>query len=295
MFYGTAIKLVQTNSHSSLAISGIYCNHQLEMPASASRDLPKCLEDLLNTLIENNNLRSWQIYGEKYGVTLKIRFGVPENGHQTNDNNVLERQSFSKKAPSRMKRDADRMQIKKVTPSESSSNDKNDEIEIPRGEEGGVQNSHFDTGEGQTGIPTSPVVPDQDLNSSLCNTPPLNLDSTSTVSEDSLCLNAWTNTGIKDKQLTGMCSTSVNSPQVPDDKYSYFETTEPVCEACGIHLGSYSCWRMCSYPGHETGIHVCNTCWHTKGADKGHLKHSDQIEMVHHQDFRAGGKFVKLK
>jgi len=41
----------------------------------AAGRLPKTLEDMLNVLLEENGLRSWQIYTDNLGVSCRIRFG----------------------------------------------------------------------------------------------------------------------------------------------------------------------------------------------------------------------------
>ena len=38
--------------------------------------LPKALESMLEHLMKENYIRSWQIHSENIGFTVKIRFGV---------------------------------------------------------------------------------------------------------------------------------------------------------------------------------------------------------------------------
>lgn len=65
--------------------------------------LPANLEVLLGALVEKCELKSWQIYNEKFGSTLKIRFG--QAGQCTEPQTV----SYAKKSKSRTIRDQKRM------------------------------------------------------------------------------------------------------------------------------------------------------------------------------------------
>ena len=92
------------------------------MPAC---ELPENLQNIMSTLLETNQLRSWQIYSEKHGITLKIRLSECSNGEPTNVKSV----SYTKKSPSRMKRDNTRISERRVTMSQM----KDNEVELPRG------------------------------------------------------------------------------------------------------------------------------------------------------------------
>ena len=92
------------------------------MPASVDTLFPKCLRDLLITLLEKNELRSWHIhvYSEKTGSCLKIHF--KENGSQTETHtggDSYKIASYSKKSPSRLRRDNDRYTSRMKTRSQS--------------------------------------------------------------------------------------------------------------------------------------------------------------------------------
>ncbi len=149
-------------------------NTNWNMPASDNKELPKCLKDLLATLMENNTLRSWQIYGEKVGVTLKIRFGGHNNGSQDEPGNGT-KVCFTKKSPARMKRDNQRIQEKRVTRSKSKELAA-ENVELPRnGGEGGMENSHDISQVSQTGILSPVHVPDP-VNHGTPNSPSLHID-----------------------------------------------------------------------------------------------------------------------
>ena len=69
--------------------------------------LPKALEALLSTLLDSLELSSWQIFSEKQGACLKIRF--KDSGH--NQSSTVEphlKQKWKKASPSQMKRDSNR-------------------------------------------------------------------------------------------------------------------------------------------------------------------------------------------
>ena len=70
--------------------------------------LPKTLEIMLGTMVDNFTLKSWQIFNENDGICMKIRFrAVPEQQRNT----VLPQEKaikFKKVSPSQLKRDQNR-------------------------------------------------------------------------------------------------------------------------------------------------------------------------------------------
>ena len=74
-------------------------------------ELPKVLESLLDTLLRDNHLTSWQIFDEKSNnVVVKLRFGP---GHFDQAIPGSHRAAYRRKAPSQMKRDEQRLAIHK--------------------------------------------------------------------------------------------------------------------------------------------------------------------------------------
>ena len=65
-------------------------------------DLPDSLKNMLGVLM-SNGLRSWQIYSEASGVTVKIRFWKDkQNGGQSNERSQM---SYVRKPPAQLRRD----------------------------------------------------------------------------------------------------------------------------------------------------------------------------------------------
>ena len=81
------------------------------MPAS---DLPLNLRMLLDSITDNNMLRSWQIYNERNGITVKLRFNSPAETQQGEAQQGVGASgghlSFVRKSPSQQRRDNGRKQ-----------------------------------------------------------------------------------------------------------------------------------------------------------------------------------------
>ena len=104
------------------------------MPVS---DLPLNLRLLLDTIADNNMLRSWQIYNEKDGVTVKLRFnngtGAKE-GEAQQGNATGGQLSYVRKSPSQQRRDSNRYQQRQTMTTRSQKARTTDtSVEMPRG------------------------------------------------------------------------------------------------------------------------------------------------------------------
>jgi hypothetical protein len=97
-----------------------------------AEDLPKTLRNMLTLLLEENGLRSWQVYSDKQGVSVRLRFQNTSNGGQEPPVN---NQSFSRKSPSRILRDGRKTEERRIT-RQMAKKEKDSEIEEPRGEIG---------------------------------------------------------------------------------------------------------------------------------------------------------------
>ena len=121
--------------------------------------MPKSLINILDTLLDNNGIRSWQIYSEKVGVTLKIRFNeCNSTGGQKPTTDLFEGQpkvNYTKKTPSRQRRDSKRATSGRILRSMKQDNNISD-IEKPR------RDSYSQAVVGQIGIPCSPIDPVSD-------------------------------------------------------------------------------------------------------------------------------------
>lgn len=97
------------------------------MPAA---ELPVNLRAMLDTLMEQNSLTSWQIFGNKSNVTIKINF-KQQDGSQNNSDFV----SYAKKPPSKISRDKRKISdfnTKRVTRSQKKEINNMDEPENMR-------------------------------------------------------------------------------------------------------------------------------------------------------------------
>ncbi len=92
---------------------------------------PKSLWNILNVLFEHNDLRSWQIYSEQKGLTVKLRFDDAQNGGQTMYEDKV---SFVRKPPAQVRRDMKRSdEYKRQTRSQTKKGTTHQESpEIPR-------------------------------------------------------------------------------------------------------------------------------------------------------------------
>ncbi len=99
-----------------------------QLPASG---LPKTLLDMLGVLLKENGLKSWQIYSEKYGLSVKLRFGQPQNGGQATGVDSNNKVSYAKKSPSQVRRDNKKATERRKTRSAAKQMAEND-IEVPR-------------------------------------------------------------------------------------------------------------------------------------------------------------------
>lgn len=121
------------------------------IPAS---DLPKSLRNILDVLIRDNGLVSWQIYSQKNGVSVRIKFGQTQDGGQciTSGNN---RACYSKKSPSQMRRDDKKAQERRITRQQTRNFKESDHsnIEQPRCDSKNIADPSTVNG------PCSPVTP----------------------------------------------------------------------------------------------------------------------------------------
>ncbi len=51
----------------------------MDAPAGSTpaSELPKSLSNILDVLMKENGLQSWQIFSQKRGVSLRLKFGEP--------------------------------------------------------------------------------------------------------------------------------------------------------------------------------------------------------------------------
>ncbi len=100
-------------------------------------NIPRNLHNILDMLFTNNAVRNFNLYSEKSGLVLKIRFNDC-NGGSNIPGMQTDHVSFMKKSPSRQNRDAQRYQKfnsdRRTTRSMKGKN--SDSIEQPRSDEG---------------------------------------------------------------------------------------------------------------------------------------------------------------
>jgi hypothetical protein len=113
--------------------------------------LPKALQSMLNVLVASNNLRSWQIYNDSLGISVRLRFdhdgGCVDRGDregnvymqssQPNTAQQTQPTAYCKKSPSHVKRDTHR----KISRAKRQRTENFDEIEDERKSE--VTQEHY--------------------------------------------------------------------------------------------------------------------------------------------------------
>ena len=103
------------------------------MGSDPTADLPLCLRNLLDTLVRENGLTSWQIFGQNKGVMVKIRFGECQNGGQVAMDSGTNMVQYSKRSPSQMRRNARKAEERRITRQQAKEMVKDkSEIEMPR-------------------------------------------------------------------------------------------------------------------------------------------------------------------
>ena len=103
-------------------------------PAS---ELPQTLLSCLEVLLrENGAPKSWQMFGEKVGVTVKLRFGPVQNGGHSPIVASGTKVSYAKKSPCQQKRDDRKAAERRITRSSMKQRGAEDgeDIEMARGE-----------------------------------------------------------------------------------------------------------------------------------------------------------------
>ena len=86
--------------------------------------LPKALDDMLKHLVKENSLKSWQIYSEKIGFTVKIRFVeagmfTVQSRPAEQRNNRTHTVAYTRKPPCKLRRDNQRKRKIEETSPES--------------------------------------------------------------------------------------------------------------------------------------------------------------------------------
>ena len=100
------------------------------LPAS---DFPVTLLNILDVLQRENGLQSWQVFSEKFGVSVKLRFGQAQHGGQTSRTEVS-KVAYSKKSPCQLRRDDRKATERRITRSRTQNvTEEDNDIEKPRG------------------------------------------------------------------------------------------------------------------------------------------------------------------
>ena len=271
-------------------------------PAS---ELPKSLWSIMSVLMKENGLRSWQVYSEKVGVSIRIRFGQPENGGQApmSEGSKI---CFNRKSPSQIKRDERKATERRMT--RSRANMKGDvaaeNCEMPRSNDYDSRNSPI-ISEPYSPLPLPAHTPEQPsllTESSMNGHNPTGQGTpvSSSADHDLVQGNVYktcnrTKTNAEHDLDSIQCSTpqeglngasvhedSDESASDTEDEYGanismelrynnyYRNNPKPIdrrCSYCGTKYGSTArIIRQCDYP--QCGRKVCQTCFKKK-----HLRH----------------------
>ena len=118
--------------------------------------IPKSLQNILDLLVRENDLRSWQVYSEKFGVEAKIRFGHHDGSDKVKsatNSDQSARLKYGKKSP--CQRDERRATERRITRGQKKDNTMNEDMELPRNDDSRTMNTTLICGAG------SPFAPSQ--------------------------------------------------------------------------------------------------------------------------------------
>lgn len=244
--------------------------------------MPLVLESLLDTLMEQYDINSWQIYSEKNGCSIKIRMKSVHHDEKINSASGtvkphIKTSKFKKASPSTVKRDELRskqhhLQDQVVTRSRS----KADQIEIPRSDSVSSETCKVDI---------SPVSVKEDHNVSVSCNEDINDSLTETRSVCSLTSTSMTLTpepcllehnSIKD------CSTPP-VPMLEESEQSDEDLCPPsadvMCNSCDCCFGPVTGQKYLEhYKCAKCGVLLCVKCFNGKE----HWKHMEYIELIEH-------------
>ncbi len=265
--------------------------------------IPISLQNMLDVLMDQNGLKSWQIYSEKFGVTVKLRFGQPENGgqvHESETNSSVKKVSYTKKSPSQLKRDQQKACERRITRSKGKDKSKIEEndCELPRNDNSESITSpitshafspihvHETTPE-QPSLLIESHISDHDTSGNQ-HTPdmkPVDPDLGQDISAD--CMQQSTPLeGLKVLPVEGTDTSEDDTSDSDDElganaslelKYHKYYQNNPRpkdrrCSYCGNRYGyDAKNMRQCTYPG--CGRKLCEKCF---GA-KRHFRHKKRL------------------
>ena len=208
--------------------------------------LPYVLKTLLDTLITENGLVSWQIYGKDQWTQVSLRFGITDIASEAT--NI----KYKKVSPSQQKRDLQRAQ-------------ENRTIKVYKEEQEIVSvadQSHDEAAK----FENAPTLHDQHVGSTIQD----NTSTTSPASHSKLAealnhIDLATSQGVLD------CKPEEGSVSSEEDLGG-------ICDDCGDHLLlTANIWYKCTLcPDHDT----CDT-WYERDA---HKHHSSQMQMFKEPD-----------
>ena len=210
--------------------------------------LPCVLKNLLDTLIRQNGLVSWQIYGKDQWTQVSLRFGMSDiAGEATN-------MKYKKVSPSQQKRDIQRAY-----------NSRTNKVHQEEHEIISVADSTLHQASPFENIPT---IHDQHVASPIPN----NTATTPDVSHSNVA------------EVSNPSELTQNQVQVTldskpaEDSMSTEEDLGGICDDCGDHLLlTENIWYKCTQcPDHDT----CDTCYERDA----HKYHSSQMQMFKEPD-----------
>ncbi len=246
-------------------------------------EIPKSLKNILDVLFEQNGLRSWQIYSEPKGLTVKLRFAECQDGGQTVTDSKV---SYVRKAPAQVRRDTKRAE-EYQRQTRSMSKHAVEQVELPRRDsisddiimssqvaDTSPASVHMDSQSAMSGTP-DPML----SLSHLSDQPPLtSARSIDSMSECGTVLSEVDNVNKESMQSADQIPSQPFSRHT-EDIIPYSGSVQSNCEGCNIskdHTYPKSFVRRCNHTYHEGKyFHICNVCFH-KGF---HAVHKDQIKV----------------
>lgn len=247
--------------------------------------------------MRENGLQSWQMYSQKRGVTLRLKFNEAQNGgHSLRTDSDTNRIAFCKKSPSQIKRDNKKATERRQTRQQSRALQKKDESEIehPRGEQHksmtspllcvcspvlpvvdisdsshaghksslNDHNGQSEVGHSMERLSSKAQTADHTGMDLLCSTP-VSLKGaakTETVTDDADSTDTETD---EDEHQRGfsmdsnMCEFGHNL-SLPIFRYQYMRPRDRRCTYCGVYKGRYS---KVIYECEKDGRKICLRCY----------------------------------
>lgn len=249
--------------------------------------IPKNLKNILDMLVVNNDLRSWQVYSEPTGVTLKIRFDEAKNGGQATQSTKV---SYIKKPPAQVRRDIKRNNNFERRQTRSQTKFEVEDIEQGRFE-GDFISSVNEANISHVSLDTeschSPEI--EPLSTSHMSDQPLSLDGSisGSLASHAEHVNRPVQSTSSVEQTTFGASNVIKESETNEEVHTrHSRDLMPFGNNDYVKCGGCNCnenrtvlkagIRVCTDTSHDEEVFICNPCFFI---DKFHAEHTSQIQV----------------